>query len=71
MKNRKIKEAEAEVLRLDKAIKEYTKSWDTLLEAKDKEVQKAKDQLAALQAPILKSPLYMSVMQCICQGTDF
>ena len=70
-KSAELKEAEAEVLRLDKAIKEYTKSWDTLLEAKDKEVQKAKDQLAALQAPILKSPLYMSVMQCICQGTDF
>ena len=48
-----------------------SKNADLASLAKDKEVQKAKDQLAALQAPILKSPLYMSVMQCICQGTDF
>ena len=51
-KGKELKEAEAEVQRLDKAIKEYSKSWDKLLEAKDKEMQKAKDQLAALQAKL-------------------
>ena len=43
---------QGDVARLDKAIKEYTKSWDKLLEAKDKEVKKAKDELAALQAKL-------------------
>jgi len=40
------------VVRLDKAIKEYTKSWDKLLEVKDKEITKAKDDLAALQVSL-------------------
>jgi hypothetical protein len=49
-KSTEMKEAESEVQRLDKAIKEYSRIWDKLLEAKGKEVQKAKHQLASLQA---------------------
>ena len=51
-KARELKDAEGEVVRLEKAIKEYTKSWDKLLEAKDKEVKKTKEDLAALQAKL-------------------
>ena len=46
-------------MRLDKAIKEYTKSWDKLLEVKDKEITKAKDDLAALQVSLSLS-LFLS-----------
>jgi len=51
-KAKELKDSESEVQRLDKAIKEYTKSWDKLLEAKDKEIKKAKDDLASLQAKL-------------------
>ena len=51
-KSTETKEAESEVQRLDRAIKEYSKIWDKLLEAKGKELQKAKHQLASLQAKL-------------------
>lgn len=51
-KAKELKDAEAEVVRLDKAIKEYTKSWDKLLEAKDKEIKQTKEELAVLQAKL-------------------
>lgn len=47
-KSTEITEAEFEVQRLDKAIKEYSK----ILEPKGKEMQKAKHQLASLQAKL-------------------
>ena len=51
-KSTEMKEAESEVQRLDKAIKGYSKIWDNLLEAKGKEMQKAKHQLASLQVKL-------------------
>ena len=51
-KSTETKEAESGVQRLGKAIKEYSKIWDKLLEAKGKEVQTAKHHLASLQATL-------------------
>ena len=49
---RELKEAEAEVSRLEKALKDYTNGFDKLLAAKDAEIKKAKEELARLQAKL-------------------
>ena len=67
-KARELKDSEGEVVRLEKAIKEYTKSWDKLLEAKDKEVKKTKEDLAALQAKLKATREQVGGAVCVFWG---